>query len=82
MKLPLPTMVLFLFSRPRRRTPLAVIAKLCLQPQKNQPLWLASSTSGSPSLAAPLFFFLQPHFPAGAAHSSRLFKLQIASNPA
>src|SRR5882762_745556 len=30
---------------PRRRTPLAVFALLCLRSQKNQPLWLAASTS-------------------------------------
>ena len=34
MKLPLPAMVLFLFSPPPRRTPLAVIAELCQRPQK------------------------------------------------
>ncbi len=37
MKLLLPIIVLFLCPPPPRRTPLAVTAELCLQPQKNQP---------------------------------------------
>jgi len=37
MKLPLPIIVLFLCPPPSRPTPLAVIAELCLRPQKNQP---------------------------------------------
>ena len=55
---------------------------LSLRPQKNQPHWLAPSTSSSAPLASWLFSFLRPHFTAPLAPFSCLFKLQVASNPA
>jgi hypothetical protein len=64
------------------RTPLPVIAALCLRPQKNQPHWLASSTSDSTSPPSHLFFSPPPHFPVRLTPFSLLFKLQVASNPA
>ena len=44
--------------------PLLVSVALCLRPQKNQPHWLALSTSDSTSLPSPLFFSTPPLFPA------------------
>jgi len=82
MKLPLSTLVRFLFSPPRRPIPLAVTVELCLQPQKNQPLWAGFLYLKFNFSRPTLFFFLQPLFPPTAAHCSRLFKLQVASNPA
>lgn len=65
MKLRLLTIVVVTIVPGHRGAPaLAVTAELCLRPQKNQPQWLASSTSCSASLASRLFFFQRPHFPA------------------
>ena len=71
MKLLLATIV-FLFSQPLRRLPLAVTValclgslklsrrslRLCLQSQKNRPPWLAFAALGSAALASPLLFLL------------------------
>lgn len=81
MKLPLPS-ILFLFVRDRWRTPLPVTAALCLQPQKNQPHWLASFYLTL--YKTPLTALFLPAVPLSLrlALSSCLGKLQVASNPA
>jgi len=61
---------------------LAVTAQLCLRPQKNQPHWLASSTSNSTSLSGSLFFFLCAHLHSSTISSTLLLKLQVTSSPA
>ncbi len=82
MKLRLPAILLFLFVPGHWRTPLHVSAPLCLPPQKNQPHWLASSTSSSASLTSTALFLPATLFPPRLAPFSCLFKLQVTSNPA
>jgi len=62
MKLQLPAIVVFLFVPGRWRTPLPVSAALWLRPQKNQPHWLACSTSSSETFPLPVLFPPAPQF--------------------
>jgi hypothetical protein len=74
MKLPPPTIVLFLFfPGPRGGLLSPVNAELCQRPQKNQLQWLASSSSSWASLAPPLFFFQR----AQLSRSPRSLQLTI-----
>ena len=80
MKLPPLAIVVFLFSLSHWRTPLVSTA-LCLRPQKNQPHWLASSTSDSASLTSTALFLPPTLFPLASLPFSYLFKLQVTSKP-
>jgi len=83
MNIHLLAIVVFLMSSPSpRRTALAVTAELCLRPQKNQPQWLASSSSTLPHSPSSLIFIPAVQLHPGLISSSSLLKLQVASNPA
>jgi hypothetical protein len=60
MKLPLPAIVVFLFLPSSGALLSIVSAPLCLQPQKNQPHWLAHATSRSNHSPHPFCFFKRP----------------------
>ncbi len=82
MKLPLLAMAVLLFSPTTAAKLSPSLPNSVCKRKKNQPQWLASSSSSSTSVACPLFLFPGHTFPPVSHLLTLLLKLQVASNPA